>query len=65
MLQGLVEQSTSIVKSGALPSCEVALVSVLTQFGLGCLGGVLLHPLAGRGIMLGPVLQVDLCNLWH
>ena len=27
--------------------------------------GILLHPFAGRGIMLGPVLQVDLGNLWH
>ena len=32
---------------------------------MSALHSILLHPLTGRGIMLGPVLEVDLSNLWH
>ena len=45
----------------ALKQCALARNIFLAQD----LGGILLHPFAGRGIMLGPVLQVDLGNLWH
>ena len=37
----------------------------MTSHPTGYLGGVLLGPFAGRGIVLGPVLEVDLGNLGH